>query len=817
MLRLCPSPAPAALWLIGWTVLSASAAAESIVDDGRARAEIVIAETPPRTVQLAAKELQTHLEKLSGAKLAIAAAPTPEVPVQIYVGRSPHTDRLGVTDDGLKHGAFRMVSGKNWLVLLGQDADFVKPKFYLNGVSDMPRLMAEWDAATGEHWGFTQGNLYKEYHGELKIWARDERGSLNAVYEFLRRKGVRWYLPGELGEVIPRRPTIELPAVNDTIHPDFALRFPYQYLRMFGHQGTTRDEVLWQLRLGWNQAADVIGDFGMSLSHGMNPVYERPEVRAAHPEWYFLSNGKRDELKTGQARPCLSAPGLFEQNLKYVRTMFDLLDAPMVSVMPQDGYASLCQCELCRGKDTLDRGWEGQISDYVWDHVQRVAAEVYKTHPDRKVNCYAYGAYLLPPTKIDRLSPNLLVGICQNRSDFVDPQERRRFEQLRAGWLEKMPEGQRQLVINDYYLHGRAFTAPHLPNFYPRAIARDLKSLQGVSLGDFIEVYRDPEGLDSLAVDHLNLYVTSRYWWDADQDIEALLAEYCRDFYGPAATEMQALIEYAEANLQLLRKNAEVMSRALTLLEAAQAKVDPETIFGKRLAWMAGYFQPMYALRDQAAKGRENVPEAAAFLRSANDLTLDGKLDEPFWQGLWVYELAELETGKRPYMPTSFRIAWTESDIVFGIRCEDRNTQELAIGTRKNEDNNLWTGDCVEMLLETQNHAYYQIAVNPAAALIDLDRSKGLNSTWDSSARVACHIGEGYWSAEVRIPVVGEQQAVLNPNFGVAGRQPSDTYPWYFNVCRQRIRGDDAEYSAYSPTSAANFHVVKKFAKLKVR
>ncbi|MFN0199198.1 MAG: DUF4838 domain-containing protein, partial [Planctomycetaceae bacterium] len=534
--------------LMGLAGLPASpmlvAAAEFLSENGQGRAEIIIAENPPRMVRLAAEELQSHLAKISGAKLPISTQPSREVPLQIYVGRSSFTDKLGIDDAGLNHGAFRLASGKDWLVLLGRDSDFVKPKVFLNTPADMQQFLASWDAATGERWGFANANMYKEYHSGLKIWARDERGSLNAVYEFLRRLGVRWYLPEQLGEVIPRSATIELPQLNDTVQPDFALRFPYQYGRMFAHEATTREDVLWQLRLGWSQAADQIGDFGMSLSHGMNPIYERPEVRAAHPEWYFLSNGKRDELKIGQGRPCLSAPGLFEQHVKYVRAMFDLLDVPMVSLMPQDGYASLCQCELCRGKETLDRGWEGQISDYVWNYVNRVAAEVYETHPDRKVSCHAYGAYLLPPTAIDRLSPNLVVGICQNRSEFVDPKERARFEKLRAAWLEIIPRGNRQFVINDYYLHGRKFTAPHLPNFYPRAIAADLKSLKGVSLGDFIEVHRDPDGMESLAFDHLNLYVTSRGWWDADQDIEALLAEYGRDFYGPAAAEMQALIEY---------------------------------------------------------------------------------------------------------------------------------------------------------------------------------------------------------------------------------------------------------------------------------
>lgn len=808
-------------YAVGFLAMVASddraAAAPFLVRDSQAQAEIVISAKPPRMTKLAAEELQAYIVKITGAKLPISTEPSKDVPVQIYVGKSDFTDRLKVNDEGLKHGAFRIVSGKDHLVLLGHDSDFALPKFHLTTAGHLPEFLKTWDKATGEHWGFANGNLYKEYSGILKAWARDERGSLNAVYEFLRMQGVRWYLPGDLGEVVPKKTTLEVPEINKTVRPDFLLRFPYQYARMFGHQGCTRDEALWQLRLGFSQAADVIGDFGMSLSHGMNPIYERKEVREAHPEYYLLSNGIRDRLIVGECRPCLSSKGLFEQNVKYVRTMFDLLDVPMVSLMPQDGYGILCQCELCKGKDTLARGGEGHLSDYVWDYVNRVALEVNKTHPNKKVCCYAYGAYLMPPTKIDRLSPNVIVGICQNRSIFGDREERQKFVDLRKGWLAKMPEGHKQLVINDYYLNLRPFTSPHMPFFFPRAIAEDLHSLKGISIGDFIEVYRDVEGMESLAVDHLNLYVTSRYYWDADQDIDKLLDEYCSDFYGPAAKEMKAFIDYSEANILDLRKNAVKIDKAFDLLGKAQAKASADSIHGKRIAFVADYIKPMKDLRDQLARGRVGVPEALALEREKADVKIDGKLDEKFWDGPWDYSLKELETGKEPFMPTAFKIRWAENAIYFGIRCQDRDTKNLNIGTTRNEDPNLWNGDCVEIELETQNHAYYQLAVNPAGAFIDLDRKKGIDTLWTSGAQVATHVGDGFWTAEVRIPVVGEAQAVLNPQFGVAGRKPSLNYPWYFNVCRQRVRPTEKEYTAFSPTGSASFHIVKKFAKLHVR
>jgi len=161
----------------------------------------------------------------------------------------------------------------------------------------------------------------------------------------------------------------------------------------------------------------------------------RPGVKQAHPEYFSLWAGKRaSEHKGGGGAPCLSSEGLFEQNVKYVRALYDTYGEPMVSVAPADGYCNLCQCELCEGKGTPERGWNGQLSDYVWGYVDRVARELYKTHPDRKVSGIAYPSYQLPPEKIDKLSPNIAVIICRWRSNFHDPETRERFLKLRQAW-----------------------------------------------------------------------------------------------------------------------------------------------------------------------------------------------------------------------------------------------------------------------------------------------------------------------------------------------------------------------------------------------
>ena len=163
-----------------------------LVDEGKSCADIVISDKPTRAVKLAAGELQTYIEKISGAKLAITNAPGADVPAHIYVGRSAHTDKLNITDDGLKCGAFRMVSGKDYLVLLGHDKDFTLSEYADRQYPD-PQALKAWDERTGEHWVNPAPN-WTGYSPIIDMWELDERGTLNAVYEFLRSLGVRWYM-----------------------------------------------------------------------------------------------------------------------------------------------------------------------------------------------------------------------------------------------------------------------------------------------------------------------------------------------------------------------------------------------------------------------------------------------------------------------------------------------------------------------------------------------------------------------------------------------------------------------------------------------
>ncbi len=796
----------------GWIALAACFSAvyadSYIVRDGESAAEIVVSAEPSRMARLAAAELQTFIERISGAVLPIVEQAT-DGKVRIYVGESADTVRLGIRTDDLAYGAYRIVSGPGWLALVGPDRDFepIEPWPRSRGVDERRRAEAEWQAITGEPFAQPTPSLFAEYHESLGIWEHDDAGTLNAVYDFLRSLGVRWYFPGKFGEVLPQMQDVPLPRVDEAVRPDFDLR-KLSYFKAF--QGLTDDEVLWNLRLGLNQGSDTVGL--SQMGHGMKFVHLTDAYKEKYPDHFAIWGGERAvDHKGGVGAPCLSSEGLFENHLKYARAMFDHYDQPMVNLDVVDGYFALCESDGCRGQGTPERGYSGRMSDYVWGYIDRIARELYKSHPDRMVAGLAYGGYLLPPENIDQLSPNLAVILCQHRSSFSDPAARQRIQNLRQQWLEKLPSG--QLYTWDYYLQSWPRRADvGVPAFYPRQIAADLQALRGISRGDLIEVYQHDRVRErdmpwhELAITHLNLYVTARLWWDTDLDLDALLGEYYQLFYGPAAEQMKAFIEFGEANWVAMRSSVEPIDRAGELLAAAEAAVVADSIYGQRVAMMRDYFELSGPLRERLARGKEG-PEARIPVVSTDGLVIDGRLDDVFWQEVPEFELRELIAGGAPNATTTFRMAWGDNDSLYiGIRCDEPDMAGLMDTASYDGDVNVWLGDFVEILLETPVHQYYQITISPSGWLLDSDRAHGLNSLWSSGAIVATDQGEGYWSIEIQLPAAGEEAREIDPDSGISGRKPDADAPWHFNLCRQRIRASEWEGSAFSPTGRKHFH-----------
>jgi len=788
-----------------------------LVENGQPRAEIILGGQPTRMQRVAADEFRTQIEKISGARLPIVTQPTGKA-VKVFIGSSAHNP---VTADGLRHGAYRLVTGADWMALIGDDSEFTPHEPFARSHGDIPRAQAEWEKILGAPYGMPNAGLYKHRlrlpgdSGQpdgaasapdkpLEIWGLDERGSFNAVCGFLHKLGARWYLPGELGEVLPVLKTIPLPQLDETVQPDFPLR---QFNFRFSTSGPETSR--WVMRLG------IRNDEGLQIAHGLATMTNRDAVFAAHPEWFALYGGKHDYTPgSSKCQLCYSNEELFRETVRYARAQLDTYQFQCVSIMPPDGYTAICQCEQCRGKDSPERHERGLLSDHVWDFVNRVAQEVGKTHPQAKILNCAYGAYTLPPLKIDKLEPNVLVCIVGGRRPINKAGSKAEGEAapeaLRAAWIKKTDNP--ILVFENYPFTDRGW---YLPSFAPHALGATVNATKGISQGEdiWLTVRQDFDQVD-IGFNHFLVYFTARMQWGGkDADVDAMFREYCRLFYGPAEQQMHAFFTYCEAHWADMDEDKSQADRALELFAQAQARVDPASGYGRRIALIDDFLKGLRMKSLQLGQKRGPLP-VVRLVGEASGIVVDGKLDDAYWVNCPTAaagRLRELQTGRLPTFGTRFQAGWQGHSVCFAIRCDERPGETPHDTATRNDDQAIWHGDAIEIEIATETHSYYQIAVSPHGRVVDLDRGapRGQWFGWDSQAEVATRVADDHWTVEIRLPVTQDEN---DPLHQIIGRRPTQSLPWHLNICRQRIRPEGQEHSALSPTGTAGFHEPLKFA-----
>ncbi|MGV8087284.1 MAG: DUF4838 domain-containing protein [Candidatus Woesearchaeota archaeon] len=597
-----------------------------LVENNTGYAEIIISQNAPNMVELAVADLQKYIYNMTGALLPINTIKNESIPYHIYVGQSNYTDNLGITDEGCEFDSFKMISGDDYLVLIGNDDLMDTPQPYTKRWSSETAIVREaWDNITNHTWESPYILYLKHYNPTFDIWEQDGRGTINAVSEFLYLQGVRWYHPGEIGEVVPIKDNILLPVVNKHVVPDFKMREIWMYSHSFIDEIHSTNYLKWRLRLRLNSADDSIG---ANRGHGINAITSRVGVNLAHPEYYAIWEGIRKDGSDGDyQKQDLCSVELLNENIAYVNAVFSHYDAAGEKVMPADGFIRVSESsQECIDKATPERGSGGELSDYVWEYVNNVATAVYETYPDKRIVCGAYTTYLLPPLNIDQLSPNVVTGIARWRSQFSNTTTKEFYRNLTYAWLEKLPSG--TIYTGDYYLHNepnRDYVG--IPVYFPHIISDDLKFLNGKSLGEFIEASTTSTHLnlsyDANAANSLNIYITARLYWNSSEDIDDLLDEYYELYYGPASSEMKEFVEYSENNLNTMLTDPNVLLTLRAMGNNAKT-IAGDTIYGERIDLLLHFMNATYIGEEASISSCQNLTSPSTKYKLTTDVESQG-------------------------------------------------------------------------------------------------------------------------------------------------------------------------------------------------
>ncbi len=478
------------------SVTTGRARAITIVRAGQAEAVIVV---PANGKDAGAAELQKYVERVTGAKLEIIAE-----------------DKLGEFKSGARV--------------------FVGPCLATSRVVDLKGLQPE-------------GFVIKTVGDDLFIAGRDTTdtglsvaGTFYGVCEFLERYlGVRWLMEGPLGEVTPKRPTIEIASADIRQEPVLCMRGN-------SSQRVSADQ---SSRAGsWSAHQRLGSRVKISTGHAYEGWWDRyhrqyPEIFALQPDGTRINTNERERL-------CESNPTLWElvarEKIKELRANPELL---AVSISENDGGPNnFCSCAACRSWDSpeIQERFKADpnlylhqesdlISDRVYHFYNEVAKLVRKELPDRFVSGYAYSVYQTGPIRDypDR-SDNLIIGyVGFDSEEYLNDTAR---AAQRKDWLKWSK------LTKHLFLRPNLLLQPiSLPLIYVHRLAEDLRfmadhGLWGATYGGGNEGNWGTQGLD--------YYVLAKLLWDPGRDVDRIIDDYCRTAYGPGAGAMKEYYRRAE-------------------------------------------------------------------------------------------------------------------------------------------------------------------------------------------------------------------------------------------------------------------------------
>ena len=369
---------------------------------------------------------------------------------------------------------------------------------------------------------------------DVLIEGGGDAGVLYGVYELLETLGVRWVLPGPLGDVIPRLDTVRVPELDTSQKPDFALRWV--------GRGT------WCLRNKGNYSRDPSHpgfNIQPGIYHSQYRLLPHEELFPEHPEYFALYQGERCEHR--DAKPCTSNPEVVRVVADNMREMLDADPSiDMISLSYTDG-SYYCECPDCVALDEPDCPHDQERSRRTLLFYNAVAEALARTHPDVKILAGAYHVYNRPPKdRSIEADPHLSVVVCHytdycsmhSVADATCPRNAE-YRKLLDEWSALMPG---RLYFYEYY-YTDGFR--NMPCFLVPAIRSDIPYFHRQGYGGLYTQW------GHVWTTYLNYYVAARLLWDVDTDVDALLEDLYARFFVEAAEPMS---EYYAAYQEALQQ-----------------------------------------------------------------------------------------------------------------------------------------------------------------------------------------------------------------------------------------------------------------------
>jgi hypothetical protein len=357
----------------------------------------------------------------------------------------------------------------------------------------------------------------------IGLYGESEYGTSYAIYELLHRLGCRWFMPTELGEVVPATPTLTVPEMDLSLAP------------------ATEFRGMWQGGSDWLRRNRMGGDGGVisvNVGQGALESYITAEQRKAHPEWCLHVNGQPSAHLLRWTHPGVAnaiADAIIQQIDTTYAPVFEYGLGLDFGLNPGD-YVIPADDPFEAKADPDPRVWEPaagrwSVTDRYILLVNRVAERVGQKYPTVRFGGLAYVNISMPPAKY-LVHPNFGVTIAPidfNRHHPMDwPDHPNEF------WLRDMVEGWGKKVQHlGAYWYGMNLAEVNAPNPFITKWGTDIGILLENNLSSW-----EPETMGAWDSMLPGYYLAARMTFYPEEKPEEILRDLWTKFYGAAAEPM---------------------------------------------------------------------------------------------------------------------------------------------------------------------------------------------------------------------------------------------------------------------------------------
>ena len=385
-----------------------------LIKNGKAQGAIIIAEDAPDSMVYAATQLASELKNGFGVELPVKKLSQSNVTKRnnIFIGCSNRVMKFKKYKKNMTPEGFQIFTENENLIICGNDNK---------------------DLSKGA-------------------------GTLHGIYRFLEVLGYRWYFPGAIGCVLPKRKTITVKDLDIT-------DYPWAPFRQCSYgAGVTRQ---WKWKVGFGSSVHPA-----KTCHSFQHFHKA--YKSSKPEIFALTaNGKR--------RNCLcwynpeTTPLMLKKANNYFSKHKNDKYYPDFTMLRRDGAPPVCQCPECLKRAHPEYGPRGELSDYVAEKAVEFAKFLKNKYPNKRIIIGAYNKSLLPPVSIKKLPENVSVQIAKCSMLFWNKTTRTQYyNNVLMGWLKKQPA---TLSFWEYYgfdnWGGKKWLG--VPGFCPQLLADDIK------------------------------------------------------------------------------------------------------------------------------------------------------------------------------------------------------------------------------------------------------------------------------------------------------------------------------------------------------